>query len=199
MEAHKAFLGWQFQQLGGGIFYKFYHEGTPPEKKSLVEKTFNLPLLGNVIGRFVRVSDYGKLEALREIENKVKTEEAQASLEKRSIVNTYTKQAQENGELTENLANQMVQEYFGGEPNASQYQEADRLKDRLRLEVIRGSSEAEVVAVIDANTNNQKAAILLEIGKTSTQEEFDKLISDLLNAGIITDGTLEKLQERSQQ
>lgn len=199
MEAHKAFLGWQFQQLGGGIFYKFYHEGTPPEERSIAEKIFNLPVLGNVVGRFVRVSDYGQLEALREIENAVKTEEAKASIEKRQLVNTYTKQAQEDGQLTENLANQMVLEYFNGEPKPSQYQEADRLKDRLRLQVIRGSAEPEVVAVIDANTNNQKAAILLEIAKTSTQEDFDKLISELQQAGVITEGTLEKLQERSQR
>lgn len=199
MEAHKAFLGWQFQQLGGGIFYKFYHEGTPPEERSIAEKIFNLPVLGNVVGRFVRVSDYGQLEALREIENAVKAEEAKASIEKRQLVNTYTKQAQEDGQLTENLANQMVLEYFNGEPKPSQYQEADRLKDRLRLQVIRGSAEPEVVAVIDANTNNQKAAILLEIAKTSTQEDLDKLISELQQAGVITEGTLEKLQERSQR
>jgi hypothetical protein len=189
-QAHLAYAGWLFQQLGGGIFYRFYHEPTPPREQSDVEKFFNLPLLGNVAGRFVRVSDYGKLEQLKSIEDQVRTEEAQRTLAERELVNDYVRQAQEKNIKfnTASIEREMVRELFAetnGVPRTKKDQErADRLVKKFRLQLKRGDASPEVAALIDANTNAQKIAILKDIRETMSDEEFAGLRRDLVSAGI---------------
>jgi len=60
--ALKPFLLWEFNQVGGNIFTKFYVGEQTPTEKSLGEKFLQLPVISNIAGRFIRVSDYGQIE-----------------------------------------------------------------------------------------------------------------------------------------
>ena len=46
----------------GNIFVKFYAGESTPTEKSTGEKFLQAPVISNVVGRFIKVSDYGSIE-----------------------------------------------------------------------------------------------------------------------------------------
>jgi hypothetical protein len=64
-EPLKKFVGWELQQLGAGILWKFYAGGERPEQKTPSQQLLDLPVLSNIIGRFVMVTKYGDVERTR--------------------------------------------------------------------------------------------------------------------------------------
>lgn len=202
IDSVKAFSGWVFQQMGGGIFYRFYHEPTAPREQSGAEKFVNLPFLGNVVGRFVRVSDYGQQEKLKGIQKSVEKEEAQRRIGERKIVNDFIGQAQERNLRfnTYAIEQEMVKEYLGGTTVPKDEAEARRVKNlikKFRIGLKRGGATAEVVAIIDADTNDQKIAILKQIKTTMSGEEYRKLTVDLLQQGVVSDAVVGKVDFES--
>lgn len=63
--ARIAFAKWISNQVGGGIVYRFGSD-KPEQVRTELEKALNIPIAGNIIGRFVKVSDYGIREELRD-------------------------------------------------------------------------------------------------------------------------------------
>lgn len=93
-ERLKPFLSYMFQQLGGNVFVKLYYNETVPKNPSLSEKIFNLPVLSNIAGRFVKTSNYGEVEKIREISGEVRSEKAREGIVNRRTVFSYVEQAQ---------------------------------------------------------------------------------------------------------
>lgn len=188
-DATKAFLGWQFQQLGGGVFYRFYHEPVAPKEMGLAEKVVNLPILSNIAGRFIRVSDYGKQEKLRGVQKRVEKEEAKTRLDEKKIVNKYLEEAQSKNMRFSNptLENNLVKEIIGHLPQTKDEQDkARRIVKKFRLGLTRGGSDASVVALIDADTNKQKIEILKRIKDSMKADDFSVLKANLLREKIIS-------------
>ena len=189
-EANKAFLGWQFQQLGGGVFYKFYHEPSAQREEGKLEKFFNAPIIGNVLGRFIRVSDYGQLEQLKAIEKRVEKEAAQETIDERKLLNKYIDQAREKNVRfsTAPIENALVQESLGGRAPATkdELEESKRLVKKFRLSLRRGNADPKVTALIDAGTNDIKIELLKEIRKDMSESEFSNLRRDLITNKIVS-------------
>lgn len=197
LPAAKSFLGWQFQQLGGGVFYKFYNEPTVPKEQSLAEKAFNLPVLGNIIGRFVRVTDYGKTEKLKAIEKRVGQEKAQETVMERDLINKYVKEAQQKNIKfnTSSIENALVRERYDGRPTTkADVEDAKRLVRKFRISLKRGGADANTIALIDANSNQAKAEILKSIREGMSKEEFSTYRSQLIKDGVVSQTVFEQLQ-----
>lgn len=196
LPATKAFLGWQFQQLGGGIFYRFYHEPSAQREEGAVEKFFNAPVIGNVLGRFVRVSDYGEVEQLKAIEAKVEKEKAQETLKEREIINKYIKEARADGKTKTTLVleNKLVKEVFDGVPMTKDDQaKAKRLVKKFRLSLQRGNADPNVTALVDASSNDVKLEILKKIQTEMSPQEFSKLRQQLLEGDIVSGSVFNDL------
>jgi hypothetical protein len=69
----KQFAGWMSNNAGLGIVYKFNSNNVDTVKTEL-EKVIGYPVLSNIVGRFVKVSDYGKRETLKKAKEKVRSE-----------------------------------------------------------------------------------------------------------------------------
>jgi len=202
--ATKAFLGWQFQQLGGGIFYRFYHEPSVPKEQGAVERIFTLPVIGNVAGRFVRVSDYGQVEKLKAVEEKVEKEKARETLKERELINKYIKEAREKNIKfsTGSLENALVRERYDGRPKTSTEQaDAKRLVQKFRISLKRGEADSNTITLIDASSNQAKLEIIKEIKDKMSAEEFVKYRSQLIKDKIVSSTVFEQLQidERKSQ
>lgn len=196
VDATKAFLGWQFQQLGGGIFYRFYHEPSAQREEGNVEKFFNAPVIGNVLGRFVRVSDYGEVEQLKAIEAKVEKEKAKETIQEREVINKYIKEARADGKTktTMVLENKLVKEVFNGVPMTKDDQaKAKRLVKKFRLSLQRGNADPNVTALVDASSNDVKLEILKKIQSEMTAKEFSTLRQQLLESGIVSGSVFNDL------
>ena len=63
--SHKAFAKWMSNQFGGGIVHRFKHDGIK-EIQTDLERFLNQPLASNIVGRFVKVSDYGIRQKVNE-------------------------------------------------------------------------------------------------------------------------------------
>ena len=197
LPATKSFLGWQFQQAGGGIFYRFYHEPTAPKEQSATEKVFNLPVFGNIAGRFLRVSDYGKIEKLRNIEKRVESEQARETLLERDLINKYVKEAQDKNIrfATKQIEDALVKERYGKMPTEKDdIEDKNRLLKKFRTSLKRGDADAQTIAIIDANTNEAKAQILGSIKEDMSEAEFKKYIAELVADKIISDAVEKKLK-----
>lgn len=189
----KAYAGWVFQQLGGGIFYRFYYEPTAPEPQSRAEKIANLPVIGNILGRFVRVSDYGRQERLKNVQKNVEREEARASIREREIVNRYIGETQDKGIrfATGTTKNALVKEVLGHAPQTKDEEaRANRIRKKFDLGLKRGSASPEVTALIDADTNKQKTAILQRIRSGMSESEWTTFRRQITGQGIVSDDVL---------
>ena len=197
-ESAKAFAGWVFQQMGGGIFYRFYHEPVTPKAESKAEQIVNLPLLGNILGRFIRVSDFGQVEKLRSIKEQTEKEEARARIEQKNLINKYIKDARAEGIRfsTMEIENKLIKEYLGkpAPTTADEREKVNRLRKKFRLSFKRGSAEPEVLALMDATTNQQKLDILKQIEADMSPAEFRTLQTDLLKNGIVSDEVFGRLR-----
>lgn len=63
--SHTAFAKWTSNQFGGGIIHRFKHDGIR-EVQTDLERFLNTPITSNVVGRFVKVSDYGIRQKVNE-------------------------------------------------------------------------------------------------------------------------------------
>jgi hypothetical protein len=64
--------GWMSNTVGGGIFYRF-NSNNVETVKTTTEKVIGYPVLSNIVGRFIKVSDYGKREELRKDKSKIRS------------------------------------------------------------------------------------------------------------------------------
>ncbi len=188
--ANKEFAGWVFNQLGGGIFQRWASETQTPYEQGPVEKTFNLPILSNIAGRFIRVTNYGETERLNQIKTNDESTKAERRLHETEIVQKYVKQAQADKTLTpfnrtkyEQLA---IQEIFGGNPKtADELARVDDIRKKFRLSLTKSKGDAAVNSLIGA-TNAQKVEILKEIRGRMNSTEFADLRNLLLREKIVS-------------
>ena len=187
-EALKPFLTWQFQQLGGGTFLKLYPTYGTPKEKSPGEKFLSLPLLSNVIGRFIKISDYGETEKLREITTGVESERAKERLAEGRILNKYVEMWQME-EVTNMgmLERDFVEEVLGHRPRTKdEKEEAGRLEKKLNIAVIKGESDPKINALISARSNAEKLELLAAYQESLSAEEFSELKKLVLREKIVS-------------
>ena len=75
-ESLKYFSMYLANKLGIGVVRKFNLHDDVGKTKSSVEKILGYPIVSNIVGRFVQVSDVGIREEYRDVDEKVRTEEA---------------------------------------------------------------------------------------------------------------------------
>jgi len=84
-ETHLAMAKWMANQAGASIIYRFKTE-EPGKVKTELEKILGYPIVGNIAGRWVKVSDYGKAEIVREAREYEEKKRAKEILKLRKIV-----------------------------------------------------------------------------------------------------------------
>ena len=189
MEKVKPFLAYMFESMGGSLFMKLYYNETVPKDPSLSERIVGLPVVSNVAGRFIKVSNYGETEKIREITGEIRTENAKENIKNRRVIFDYVQKAQDKpyGEV-QAIKKEMIKTMFGGElPKTKE----DRLKARTyekRFDTlkIRGSADARVDALVTSQSNEEKVALLTEYSQTMTKQEFDELKKFIIKNRIVS-------------
>lgn len=191
----KPFLAYMFDNLGGGVFTKLYSNDTVPKNPSLGEKAVGLPVVSNIAGRFIKFSNYGETEKLREITGEIKTTKARENIENRKVIFNAVDSAKGKpyGEA-QAIKKQMILDLFGGKlPTTKE----DRIKmrtfekrfDTLR---IRGTADAKVDALITAQSNDEKVALLKEYKSTMTDKEFTDLRNFIIKNKVVSSDAFQQ-------
>lgn len=195
MERTKPFLAYMFQNLGGNIFVKLYTNETVPKDPSLSEKIASLPLIGNVAGRFIRTSNYGEVEQVREVSGEIRQEKAREGLVNRRVVFDYVEQAQDKSDAeVRQLKKQMIQEIYGGFPKTPEERtQARNLEKRFDTLRIRGTADARVDALVVAQSNAEKVALLREYEKTMSPEQYAELRRFIIQNRVVSSAVFQEL------
>lgn len=201
MYSLKPFAGWLFGQSGGSIFYKF-SVGTPKDTTG-TEKFLNLPFMGNILGRFLKVSDYGTTEKMNEIKAEVQSDQAKRRIDEASIINDYIKK--EQGLKTEtaidivvkNTKAELVNEILGHPPtNEEELARAKNIEKKFKIGLQRGESDPYINALISSVTNDEKVALMAEYKKTLTKQDYNKILLSSLKYKIISPEVIIKLSNK---
>jgi hypothetical protein len=78
--SREAFAKWMANRAGAGIVYRFETDDVEKIKTDL-EKILGYPIVGNIIGRFIKVTDQGIREQYREAKKEVRIENARDILD----------------------------------------------------------------------------------------------------------------------
>lgn len=207
--ALKEFSAWVFNQVGGGIFYRFNTSATPI-KEGTAEKIFTLPFVGNTAGRFVRVSDYGLMEQSRAPQRQAAKEEARTRLDRNALVREKVREAYDENIRSDAEINafvsDMITEEIGYNPLEKQYEgskndlvkkdkeEARKLRDKFETLFIKGGGvESPVISVLEGSTSNaQKEAVLDANEESMGTNEFYDLVEYAYEVGAISKTIYDK-------
>ena len=199
----QKFVGWEFQQLGGGIVWKFYPGDERPVKKTTGQKIVDLPVVSNVVGRFVKITKYGEQERNRAAGDKVASRRAyQREAEKREVNKALQKywalpKSQQNLVMQDRLAAQVAKEMYPKERDAKKREEnAQRLKTQMALSVKHGEADVLAEPVLSAGSNEEKVAIIVSARPNYTSAEFEKWLSAAVRQKVISPQVLVDVRKK---
>lgn len=188
----KKFLGWEFQQLGGGIIWKFYAGEQRPREQSVGQFILKLPIISNVIGRFIKISNYGQVEQFRTEIGEVQKEEARVRLDERAAINDAIRQYMElpGEDKTPSAIRQMARDiadtiYAESKPGERLGKRVS-ISKKINLGIVRGAADPVIDALFSATSNDQKIAVLLKAAETMTTDEMNKFLRETVRQGIIS-------------
>lgn len=187
-ERLKPFMAYLFQQLGGGVFMKLYTNETVPRNPTLSEKVVDLPLISNIAGRFIKTSDYGETEKLREITNEVRSDKARESISNKREVFSAVQDAygKSYGEQ-QAIKKQMIKDILGDKINTKDLRDKkNSLEKRFTTLIIRGEADPKVDALVTAQSNDEKVALLTEYQKTMSKSEFEDLRKFIIKNRVVS-------------
>lgn len=192
-------VNWLIQNNGGGIIIPNYTPGDTD--MTTLQKVLSVPGLSNILGRWIKVSDYGQTEQLREISNEAKSEAAVKRIEKnKSIDEAYNdyKKSDRSDEAYKEIATKLVEDVIGkplSEIKGDEATEANAVLKSLNRTIIKGRADPEVNALIFARSNAEKAELLVPILAGMKQKEAADFIKQMVDEKIITTDVLSKYSE----
>ena len=190
MAALKPFLTYEFNQLGGNVFVKMYSN---EKNLTTTEKALRLPIVSNIIGRFIRATDYGKTESIRGISDKIQSERAKKSLGDRKLAEKYANQTPDNamfGEKTR-MEREMIMEAIGHMPiTTEEKKRATSLKTRYRFYTTKQAGDVYVDQLLYAESVQEQKAILKEVKNIKSEAEFNEFKNFLRREKVVSAETL---------
>jgi hypothetical protein len=195
--AWKPYLFWIYQQLGGNIFMKLYNFDSVPKESGTTQKIFEAPIIGNILGRFVKVSNYGVKEELMQIKEGLEQKQARQQIDEKMILNDVLDKWRKdpNRGLKKSKYARLYAESVIPKPKSKE--DVNRMKaleKRFMIATIKQQDDPRVAALLIANTTEEKVAILQEIKNNSSQSEWVKLRDFLLSEKVISIGVLIKIK-----
>jgi len=180
------FLDWLVKNQGLGIIMPSY---TPEGEVTTLQKVLSAPVISNILGRWIKVSDQGRKEILREVGQEQKQAKAESSVKRGKFVDQAIKDYKAGTQnMTNRLATerQLVKDALGEPPYSSaEKTQATNLVKKFRRELIRGT-DPEVDALIYAVSTDERVALLTRIAKDKTEEEMNAFILELAREKILS-------------
>ena len=195
MRANIAMLKWTFNAVGGGIIRRFSVTDRVPQEKTTIEKVVKIPIIGGVIGRFLKVSDYGTKEMLTQVAKNQAQLEARKRLDKWEMIYDYVEEAIKDPAYGTPEFNQreyedrFAEQWIGSQEfdnSRDKRDEKNSVKKSFQLGMQKSESTAEVQVLLSAGSNDQKKVVLEELRTRMPEEEYQSFIREIQRAGIIS-------------
>lgn len=190
----KKFIGYEFQEIGGGIVWKFVPGESRPVQKTGLQVALDLPILSNVVGRWIKVSDLGETEALRAAAAPVGAKQAYERLEKRKLVRSELKglMALAPHQRTDgrywSTARTIVEQVYADAPKKERDAKTALVVKELRMGVTRGEADPLTEQMVGPSSVAEKVAILRAAQRRMPADEWARWMTQARNGGIVTEG-----------
>jgi hypothetical protein len=192
------FIGYEFQQMGGGVFWKFYPGEQRPREVSTGQAILELPIVSNIVGRWLKITDYGEFEKLRRAAEPVEQEEARRRLDLASAVNAAVVGLKGADDQTvKDRAAQIASDIYG---DAIDNERWSHVEKKLKSGILRGQVDPIADAVLSVESIPQKVAILREAKKSMSAEAYGAWLRSAAQSGIVSeDMIIELLKDKAKQ
>ena len=190
----EPYLRWLWGENGGNTIFQL-----PVRVYQTDETIYNsivkTPALGNVIGRTLKVSDYGVTESLNTAGEIVEKEDAKRRLDEKDLIREYSKQIRnsEGGDSTD-----IQKEFIQKVKEVRGVDELDkatgtRLLKRLRIASIESPEYDQYIDAIQYRvTNTAKLTVLEKVASDMEDEKYNELLRILYQNQIISEPVLIK-------
>lgn len=179
----KKFIGYEFQNIGGGIVWKFYPGEDRPKRKSTGQRILELPVVSNVVGRFIRISSYGDVERMRTAQGRVEREEARQRRREREAVHEAIKAGATDAKTA---AADVARKLYGDDAETIQDRKPS-LTTMLKTGLARQENDPVIDAVLAATSNRQKIAILETARRGMSDQAFQSWLAEARSLGVVSD------------
>ena len=185
--ALKPFMLWGLQKMGASVLFNVNIVEQSPSSKSFGEKVLRLPLVSNVIGRWVRISDYGQIEEARNINKKVEKENSRRLIEWEKEINKSVKEYSKGEKTVANrdkIEEKLVKNILGNKPDT---QQASYIRSKYKKTILKGFGDTKTKAVMSTYRNDAKIELLKSYQKSMNKKDFSEFLLDLKEQSIISE------------
>lgn len=183
------FLQWLAKNQGASIIMPNYGNDFV-EDRSGIQKILDLPVLSNVLGRWIKVTSYGKTEQGKEVLAPIKQQEAAKREDTNEAITKAVKEFKAGDPSMVNrnrIEKDLVKKLVGDAPyNKDEKLQVSNIKKKFRLTVLRGGIDPNVDVVLSATTKAQQIAALKDIKSKMSKREYDQFIKQLFKYEAIS-------------
>lgn len=188
------FATWLLQNQGLGIVIPSFS----PENPTDLQRILNLPVLSNIAGRWIKVSNYGQIEKLKALNQEMTKQQAQEYIARtqavQEAVRTFRASEQTEADRAQ-VVRDLVNKIVGPGPYAGDKKtQANNLVKKFNVAVLKGQNP-ETDAIIYAPTNDARVAIFKELKKNMSESELKDLINGLHEEKVISDELVNRLKK----
>jgi hypothetical protein len=189
----RKFVGWEFQQLGGGIIWKFYPGDERPKQQTTAQAWLDSPVISNTLGRYLKITKYGEVERSLRVKQQEQGKESARRLDEQQAVNeTLTNYftlppGQQNVRTQAKLAAALAKQLYPTEKDPDdQAATQRRLERRIAMSVVHGQDDTLAEVVIGAGTNAAKIAVILKARPDYTDEQLTNWLKAAVRQDVIS-------------
>ncbi len=197
LPALKIFAMWAFQITGGSIFMNGFI-GEKKDNIGTVEQFLRMPVISNIIGRWIKISNYGITESNREITREIASGKAKETIERRQKINDAVKEYRSGDQgifRRAAIERKLVEAVVGKITDSDKKRSQTLIIKQFRAAIIKGEADPYVNSVIGATSNDEKIAVLKEAKGTLTEKEYQDLENTLSKEGLISKEVIFKVKQ----
>lgn len=188
----KKFVGYEFQQLGGSIVWRFVPGEQRPESKGTLRKVVEFPIASNIIGRWLRVGNRGRVEKLMEGTGAVKQEEARTRLDEKDEVNAAIRTLMDTPppdrkRVTTAHVDAIMKSVYPSLTGETADRKRQALTRKLGFGVLRSGPDEYVDSLLSATSNAQKAEVVRRAKQDMTPPAFSSWLKKARAEGVVSE------------
>lgn len=188
------FVDWLVKQQGSGVVLPSY----VPKNPTKLQEALSYPFVSNVVGRWIKSSDYGQTEANKKIQANIDREKAQKTLDTRDKLDKAIKQYQAGNKSNDSkilILRQLVKDTVGPLNSVAAKTARTNVIKKFNVGLLKGSSDALTNSIIDATSNDAKTQIILS-AKDGLGSGYNDFVKNLYRQKVISVNVLTALRKK---
>jgi hypothetical protein len=179
------FLDWFLKQQGLNLVLPSVKYGETPY--TALESLISKPVLSNILGRWIKTTDYGLTEREQKINKELQQGSAQKSLDERATVESAIKDIKANSSKRISFEAQALTKLLGKPPYDKDEKTAkNRIMKKIDIGLLEGTVSREMDALINAYTNDYKTELLKLYKKDLDSGTYNNLKAKAIKHKVIS-------------